>query len=95
MSTSEKLLTSYIEISKKNIHDSVTKAIWHFLVNQSREKLSKVLISEIYQQGELKRLMKESPHVVEERKAIKAEIDMLTKAHDVLSSTSPLLVNNY
>ena len=61
------------------------------MVQQSREKLSKNLISEIYQQGELKRLMKESSHVVEERKAVKAEIEMLLKAQDILSSTTPLV----
>jgi len=82
----KKLLNSYYDIAKKNVQDNVTKAIWHFLVNQSKENISRAVITEVYSNADIKKLLRESEHVVERRKVLRTEIDMLRKTNEILLS---------
>eukprot|EP00339_Tiarina_fusa_P022170 CAMPEP_0117017720 /NCGR_PEP_ID=MMETSP0472-20121206/13802_1 /TAXON_ID=693140 ORGANISM="Tiarina fusus, Strain LIS" /NCGR_SAMPLE_ID=MMETSP0472 /ASSEMBLY_ACC=CAM_ASM_000603 /LENGTH=642 /DNA_ID=CAMNT_0004722175 /DNA_START=261 /DNA_END=2189 /DNA_ORIENTATION=- len=83
----KKLLNSYYDIAKKNIQDNVTKAIWHFLVTQSRESISRAVITEVYSSADTKKLLQESEHVVERRKVLRAEIEMLRKTNEILQKS--------
>lgn len=80
----EKVLNSYYNIAKKNVQDNVTKAIWHFLVNQSRESITRAVITEVYSSADTRKLLQESEHVVERRKVLRAEIEMLRKSNEIL-----------
>lgn len=84
----EKVLNSYYNIAKKNVQDNVTKAIWYFLVNKSRDSISRAVITEVYSSADTRKLLQESDHVVERRKFLKAEIEMLKKANDILQKAS-------
>jgi len=80
-----KLLNSYYDIAKKNVQDNVTKAIWHFLVNQSREEITRAVITDVYTHADAKRLLQESDRVVERRKYLQSEIEMLRRSNDILN----------
>jgi len=80
----KKLLESYFDIARKNVQDSVTKAIWHFLVNQTEDKLHKALITELYQDGKLEDLLSEAKQVEERRKELQKEVAALAKAKQIL-----------
>ena len=47
---SERLIKSYFLIVRKNIQDSVPKAIMHFLVNYVQDNLQSELVSHLYKQ---------------------------------------------
>ena len=77
-------MESYFNIARKNIQDAVTKAIWHFLVNKAEQTLHRALITELYQDGDHERLLKESDVVKERRRILQSEIDALKKAKQIL-----------
>ena len=64
----EKLIRSYFLIVRKNIQDSVPKAIMHFLVNYVKDNLQSELVSHLYKQEEITRLLEESEHIAARRK---------------------------
>ena len=53
---------------RKNIQDSVPKAIMHFLVNFIKDNLQSELVSHLYKQDEIQRLLEESEHIHARRK---------------------------
>ena len=66
----EKLIRSYFLLVRKNIQDSVPKAIMHFLVNFVKDQLQSELVALLYktsanEQGEL---LNESSHIAQRRK---------------------------
>ena len=65
---SEKLIRSYFLIVRKNIQDSVPKAIMHFLVNYVKDNLQSELVSHLYKQEEIEKLLEESNHIAARRK---------------------------
>ncbi|KAL3320863.1 Dynamin-1-like protein [Cichlidogyrus casuarinus] len=64
----EGLISSYFLIVRKNIQDSVPKAIMHFLVNHVKDNLQSELVSKLYKQEQYNDLLKESEHVAQRRK---------------------------
>lgn len=65
---SEKLIRSYFLIVRKNIQDSVPKAIMHFLVNHVKDNLQSELVSHLYKQDEIDRLLEESEQIAARRR---------------------------
>lgn len=59
----ERLIRSYYMIIRKNIQDSVPKAIMHFLVNFVKDNLQSELVTHLYQHDQLDFLLKESEQI--------------------------------
>jgi dynamin 1-like protein len=53
---------------RKNIQDSVPKAIMHFLVNYVKDNLQSELVSHLYKQEEIDKLLSESEHIAARRR---------------------------
>ena len=64
----ERLIKSYFIIVRKNIQDSVPKAIMHFLVNYVKDNLQSELVSKLYKKEEIDTLLNESEHIATRRK---------------------------
>lgn len=63
----ERLIRSYFLIVKKNIQDTIPKAIMHFLVNYIKDNLQSELVSSLYKKEELEFLLEESEHIAQRR----------------------------
>ena len=74
----ERLLRSYYRIVRKNIQDSVPKAIMHFLVNYVKNNLQSELLTHLYQRDQLDELLTESEQITVRRQEAS---DMLKVAH--------------
>ena len=59
----ERLIRSYFLIIRKNIQDSVPKAIMHFLVNFVKDNLQSELVTHLYKQENFDNLLKESDQI--------------------------------
>ena len=64
----EKLIRLYFNIVRKNIQDSVPKAIMHFLVNYTKDTLQSELVSHLYKAEAISKLLDESAQVAARRK---------------------------
>jgi len=73
----ERLIKSYFLIVRKNIQDSVPKAIMHFLVNYVKDNLQSELVSHLYKQEEIEKLLEESDHIAARRR----EASEMLKVH--------------
>ena len=49
-SSIENLLSSYFDIVRKNIQDTVPKSIMYFLVNESKETIQNELVRNLYKE---------------------------------------------
>ena len=74
----ERLIKSYFIIVRKNIQDSVPKAIMHFLVNFVKDNLQSELVSKLYKKEEIDVLLDESEHIAARRKEAQ---EMLQVSH--------------
>ncbi|KAH3765574.1 dynamin GTPase [Pelomyxa schiedti] len=79
------LLRSYFDLVRKNIMDTVPKAIMHFLVNSTKESLQNELVRALYKPEKFSELLAESPQVAQKRQLCKAKLDTLQKAADIIS----------
>ena len=86
---SEKLIKSYFLIVKKNIQDSVPKAIMHFLVNFVKDNLQSELVSHLYKTEEIEKLLEESEHISARRR----EASEMLAVCDLLCI--PVVTNEY
>uniref|UniRef100_A0A8C6UJY4 Dynamin-1-like protein n=1 Tax=Neogobius melanostomus TaxID=47308 RepID=A0A8C6UJY4_9GOBI len=64
----ERLIKSYFLIVRKNIQDSVPKAVMHFLVNHVKDSLQSELVGQLYKSGLLNELLTESEDMAQRRK---------------------------
>ncbi len=81
------LITSYFDVVRKNISDSVPKTIMAFLVNQSKNVAQRELVAELYREdgGAMRDLLQEDPALQAEREECKSVIKMLKKAMEVIT----------
>lgn len=79
------LLTQYFEIVRKNICDSVPKAIMHFLVDKTKSNLQSELVASLYKDELFQELLKESDEVATKRKAAQEMLKVLQKAQDIIN----------
>lgn len=80
-----KRLDSYFEVTVRNIRDSVPKAIGFYLVRAVQDKLQFALLSELNKPDKLSEMLGEPPHIVEERRTLHNQLQVLQKASAVLT----------
>jgi len=83
----EKLIRSYFLIVRKNIQDTVPKAIMHFLVNFVKDQLQSELVASLYKTSthEHEELLEESGHIAQRRKDATEMLEALHKANQIIS----------
>eukprot|EP01106_Pelomyxa_sp_JSP_P006472 TRINITY_DN2041_c0_g2_i2.p1 TRINITY_DN2041_c0_g2~~TRINITY_DN2041_c0_g2_i2.p1 ORF type:complete len:524 (-),score=173.87 TRINITY_DN2041_c0_g2_i2:100-1671(-) len=78
------LLGSYFGIVKKNVMDTVPKAVMHFLVNATKASLHAELVHALYSADSFDKLLEESPQVAQKRRQAKENLNYLQKAAEIL-----------
>ncbi|RWS03366.1 dynamin-1-like protein [Dinothrombium tinctorium] len=81
----ERLIRSYFIIVKKNIQDSVPKAIMHFLVNFVKDNLQSELVTHLYKHDQFEYLLSESEHISVRRREASEMLKALQKASLIIS----------
>ncbi|TGZ59746.1 hypothetical protein CRM22_008921 [Opisthorchis felineus] len=79
-----RLIRSYFLIVRKNIQDTVPKAIMHFLVNYVKDNLQSELVSKLYRQDEYDTLLQESDRVAQRRREAADMLKALQKASQII-----------
>lgn len=80
----ERLIRSYFLIVRKNIQDSVPKAIMHFLVNHVKDNLQSELVTHLYKNEHFLDLLQESDHVAVRRKEASEMLKSLQRASQII-----------
>ncbi|KAI3815319.1 hypothetical protein L1987_14982 [Smallanthus sonchifolius] len=78
------LLRSYYDIVRKNIEDSVPKAIMHFLVNHTKRELHNVFIKKLYRDDLFEQMLQEPDEVAVKRKRTRDMLRVLQQAFRTL-----------
>nr|DAD40905.1 TPA_asm: hypothetical protein HUJ06_015228 [Nelumbo nucifera] len=78
------LLRSYYDIVRKNIEDSVPKAIIHFLVNHTKRELRNVFIKKLYRENLFEEMLQEPDEVAMKRKRTRETLRVLQQAFRTL-----------
>jgi len=81
----ERLIKSYFLIIRKNIQDSVPKAIMHFLVNFVKDNLQSELVTHLYKHDQFNDLLSESEHIAIRRREAAEMLKALQKASLIIS----------
>ncbi|KAM9328146.1 dynamin-1-like protein isoform 1-T1 [Pholidichthys leucotaenia] len=81
----ERLIKSYFLIVRKNVQDSVPKAVMHFLVNHVKDSLQSELVGQLYKSGLLNDLLTESEDMAQRRKEAADMLQALQKASQVIA----------
>ncbi|XP_031714735.1 dynamin-1-like protein isoform X3 [Anarrhichthys ocellatus] len=81
----ERLIKSYFLIVRKNIQDSVPKAVMHFLVNHVKDCLQSELVGQLYKAGLLDDLLTESEDMAQRRMEAADMLKALQKASQVIA----------
>lgn len=79
------LLDSYFSIVRKNLLDTVPKAIMHFLVNFVVEQLGTRLVAELYKEEMFVELLQEDDSVVKQRARCKTALEAYRQAAQILA----------
>ena len=82
------LLVQYMNITRKNITDSVPKAIMNFLVNKSKSNLQSELVSNLYKDDLFDELLKENEEIAAKRKAAHEMLTVLRRAEAIIAETA-------
>ncbi|CAH1784568.1 unnamed protein product [Owenia fusiformis] len=80
----ERLIKSYFLITRKNIQDTVPKAIMCFLVNFIKDNLQSELVSALYKKEEIAKLLDESEHIATRRKEAQEMLKALQLASQII-----------
>ncbi|KAJ8374170.1 hypothetical protein SKAU_G00047500 [Synaphobranchus kaupii] len=81
----ERLIKSYFLIVRKNIQDSVPKAVMHFLVNHVKDSLQSELVGQLYKSGLLDDLLTESEDMAQRRNEAAGMLKALQRASQVIA----------
>lgn len=81
----ERLIKSYFLIVRKNIQDSVPKAVMHFLVNHLKDSLQSELVGQLYKPALLENLLTESEDMAQRRNEAADMLKALQKASHVIA----------
>ena len=82
------LISSYFDLTKKNIADMVPKTIMAFLVNESKRIAQNELVDKIYKQGDFDSLIVEDPMVKASRDNCVRTIKALKTAQGLLGEVT-------
>lgn len=75
-----KRLDVYFKLTIKNVRDVVPQAIGHYLVSSVCENMQFELLSELNKAEAQQKLLGEPPHIMEERRALTQQLEVLKKA---------------
>ncbi|CAN4107892.1 unnamed protein product [Withania somnifera] len=78
------LLRSYYDVVRKNVEDSVPKAIMHFLVNHTKRDLHNVFIKKLYRENLLEEMLQEPDEIAMKRKRTRETLRVLQQAFKTL-----------
>ncbi|CAN4111983.1 unnamed protein product [Withania somnifera] len=78
------LLRSYYDVVRKNVEDSVPKAIMHFLVNHTKRDLHNVFIKKLYRENLLEEMLQEPNEIAMKRKRTRETLRVLQQAYKTL-----------
>ncbi|KAK5981126.1 Dynamin GTPase effector domain protein, partial [Trichostrongylus colubriformis] len=81
----ERLIRKYFMIVRKNVQDSVPKAIMHFLVNYVRDNLQSELVRQLYKNDLLEDLLSETEDMAQRRKETLETMKALNQASLIIS----------
>ncbi|XP_053114424.1 dynamin-1-like protein isoform X5 [Hemicordylus capensis] len=81
----ERLIKSYFLIVRKNIQDSVPKAVMHFLVNHVKDTLQSELVGQLYKALLLDDLLTESEDMAQRRKEAADMQQALQRASQIIA----------
>lgn len=81
----ERLIKSYFLIVRKNIQDSVPKAVMNFLVNYVKDNLQSELVGQLYKSMLLDDLLTESEDMAQRRKEAADMLKALQRASQVIA----------
>ncbi|XP_040201708.1 dynamin-1-like protein isoform X8 [Rana temporaria] len=81
----ERLIKSYFLIVRKNIQDSVPKAVMHFLVNHVKDTLQSELVGQLYKSMLLEDLLTESEDMAQRRNEAADMLKALQKASQIIA----------
>lgn len=81
----ERLIKSYFLIIRKNIQDTVPKAVMHFLVNYVKDNLQSELVTHLYKHTQFDDLLSESEHIAVRRREASEMLKALQKASLIIS----------
>ncbi|XP_055963771.1 dynamin-1-like protein isoform X9 [Sorex fumeus] len=81
----ERLIKSYFLIVRKNIQDSVPKAVMHFLVNHVKDTLQSELVGQLYKASLLDELLTESEDMAQRRKEAADMLKALQGAGQIIA----------
>ncbi|KNG80723.1 hypothetical protein ANOM_010602 [Aspergillus nomiae NRRL 13137] len=79
------LITSYFNIVKRTMIDMVPKAIMYMLVQFTKDEMQRELLENMYRNGELDELLKESDYTVRRRKECQQMVESLSRASEIVS----------
>ena len=82
----KKLISSYYNVVKKNINDSIPKTIVTLLVNQSKNICEREIISNIYKSEIFDELLKEDSYIIKMREETKKHTIDLKNCIGILNS---------
>jgi len=80
-----KRLDSYLAITVRNVRDSIPKAIGFYLVRGVQDKLQFELLTALNKKDRISELLGEPPHIMEERKVLMQQLQVLQRASGVLT----------
>ncbi|XP_002129967.3 dynamin-1-like protein [Ciona intestinalis] len=83
--TMRRLIKSYFLIIRKNIQDSVPKAVMNFLVNHVQENLQSELVGQLYKHDQIDHLLTESDTIAQRRAEAVSMLKALHSASLVIS----------
>ncbi|VDM57718.1 unnamed protein product [Angiostrongylus costaricensis] len=81
----ERLIRRYFMIVRKNVQDSVPKAIMHFLVNYVKDNLQSELVRQLYKPDLLEELLAETVDMAQRRKETLETLKALNQASLIIS----------
>ncbi|XP_015194489.1 dynamin-1-like protein isoform X1 [Lepisosteus oculatus] len=81
----ERLIKSYFLIVRKNIQDSVPKAVMHFLVNHVKDSLQSELVGQLYKSMLLDDLLTESEDMAQRRNEAADMLKALQRASQIIA----------
>merc|ERR1719162_44293 len=78
-------LDSYFDVMIRTVRDEIPKAIGFYLVRAVVDKIQFELLNTLNRDDKINELLGEPPHILEERKQLNAQLQILQKAHAVLT----------
>ncbi|XP_046840878.1 dynamin-1-like protein [Xenia sp. Carnegie-2017] len=80
----QQLITSYFDIVRKNIQDSIPKAVMCFLVNNVKERIQSELVEKLYKTEQFNELLEESDDIHRRRNDATEMLKALQKAGQII-----------